>query len=142
MLRRASDYGDMATDAVSAIQQIRDTYDANSEIFGNFGSKKFDAAIDFIIPESVDSEDLNAIEQYMSDFKKYLVFDDDGAVDGLNIDKFLEDSVEAGLMSYSDDDGFKVLGGKKMEDFCRRSQYVFRYGTGILRRTSVKGRRF
>lgn len=113
----ASDYGDMATDAVSAIQQIRDTYDANSEIFGNFGSKKFDAAIDFIIPESVDSEDLNAIEQYMSDFKKYLVFDDDGVVDGLNIDKFLEDSVEAGLMSYSDDDGFKVLGGKKMEDF-------------------------
>lgn len=58
----ASDYGDMATDAVSAIQQIRDTYDQNSEIFGNFGSKKFDAAIDFIVPDSVDGEDLSAIE--------------------------------------------------------------------------------
>lgn len=113
----ASDYGDMATDAVSAIQQIRDTYDQNSEIFGNFGSKKFDAAIDFIVPDSVDGEDLSAIEAYMADFKQYLTFDDDGAVEGLNIDKFLEKSVEAGLMSYSDDDGFKVLGGKKMEDF-------------------------
>ena len=113
----ASDYGDMATDAVSAIQQIRDTYDQNSEIFGNFGSKKFDAAIDFIVPDSVDGEDLSAIEAYMADFKQYLIFDDDGAVEGLNTDKFLENSVEAGLMSYSDDDGFKVLGGKKMEDF-------------------------
>ena len=34
----ASDYGDMANDTVSAIQQIRDTYDANSDIYGNFGS--------------------------------------------------------------------------------------------------------
>lgn len=113
----ASDYGDMATDAVSAIQQIRDTYDQNSEIFGNFGSKKFDAAIDFIVPDSVDGEDLSAIESYMANFKQYLTFDDDGVVEGLNIDKFLEKSVEEGLMSYSDDDGFKVLGGKKMEDF-------------------------
>ena len=113
----ASDYGDMANDAVSAVQRIRDTYDQNSDIYGNFGSKKFEAAIDFIVPDSVDGEDLSAVEAYMSDFKQYLTFDKNGAVDGLNIDKFLENSVEAGLMSYSDDEGFKVLGGKKMEDF-------------------------
>ena len=35
-----SDYGDMANDAVSAIQRIRDTYDSNSDVFGDFGSKK------------------------------------------------------------------------------------------------------
>lgn len=113
----ASDYGDMANDTVSAIQQIRDTYDANSDIYGNFGSKKFEAAVDFIVPDSVDREDLGAIESYMSDFKQYLRFDDDGVVEGLDIDKFLQKSVDAGLMSYSEDDGFKVLGGKKMEDF-------------------------
>lgn len=113
----ASDYGDMANDAVSAIQQIRDTYDANSDIYGNFGSKKFDAAVDFIVPDSVDSEDVAAIESYMANFKEYLKFDDDGVVEGLDIDKFLKKSVDAGLMSYSDDEGFKVLGGKKMEDF-------------------------
>ena len=113
----ASDYGDMANDTVSAIQQIRDTYDANSDIYGNFGSKKFEAAVDFIVPDSVDREDLGSIESYMADFKQYLKFDDDGVVDGLDIDKFLQKSVDAGLMSYSEDDGFKVLGGKKMEDF-------------------------
>lgn len=79
--------------------------------------KKFEAAIDFIVPDSVDGDDLSAIESYMSDFKQYLKFDDNGAVDGLNIDKFLENSVNAGLMKYSEDDGFQVLGGKKMEDF-------------------------
>lgn len=115
----ASDYGDMADDALSAIQQIRDTYDSESDIFGNFGSKKFDAAVEFIIPDSVSPDDLGAIESYMADFKKYLSFNDDGGVEGLNIDKFLSDSVEAGLMSYSEDDGFQVLGGKKMEDFAK-----------------------
>lgn len=113
----ASDYGDMATDAVNAIQRIRDTYDQNSDIFGDFGSKKLEAAIDFIIPDSVDKEDLSAIESYMADFKEYLKFDDDGVVEGLDIDKFLEKSVETGLMSYSDDDGFEILAGKKMKDF-------------------------
>lgn len=113
----SSDYGDMADDAVSAIQRIRDTYDKNSDIFGNYGSKKFDAAVEFIIPDSVDQEDLSAIESYMADFKQYLKFDDKGAVEGLNVDKFLENAVDAGLMSYSEDEGFKVLGGKKMEDF-------------------------
>ena len=113
----ASDYGDMASDAVSAIKQIRDTYNSESDIYGNFGSKKFDAAVDFIVPDSVDRDDLGAIESYMADFKQYLKFDDDGNAEGLDIDKFLENAVNAGLMSYSDDDGFQVLGGKKMEDF-------------------------
>lgn len=113
----SSDYGDMAEDAVSAIQRIRDTYDSESDIFGDYGSKKFDAAVDFIVPDSVSPDDLSAIESYMDDFKKYLTFDDDGNTTRLNIDKFLSDSVEAGLMSYSENDGFKILGGKKMEDF-------------------------
>ncbi|MDO5135985.1 MAG: hypothetical protein Q4D55_08025, partial [Eubacteriales bacterium] len=113
----ASDYGDMANDAVGAIQRIRDTYDQNSDIFGQYGSKKFDAAVDFIIPDTIEDDDLAAIESYMAEFKKYLLFNDDGTVSGLNRHKFLEDAVEKELMSYSEDDGFRVLGGKKMEDF-------------------------
>ena len=113
----ASDYGDMEDDAVSAIQNIRDTYDSESDIFGNFGSRKFDAAIEFIIPDSVDRDDLGAIESYMADFQSYLRFDDDGNVDGLNIDEFLRKSVEAGLMNYSDENGWTVAGQTAMEDF-------------------------
>lgn len=118
----ASDYGDMAEDAVNAIQRIRDTYDQNSEVFEDYGSLKFKAAIDFVVPDSVDRNDLGAIENYMADFKQYLTFDDNGAVNDLNIDKFLNDAVNTGLMSYSDDDGFKILGGKKMEDFAEGLQ--------------------
>lgn len=115
--QNASDYGDMADDAVSAIQRIRDTYDSESDIFGNFGSKKFDAAVDFIIPDNVDQDDLAAIESYMNNFKQYLKFDDNGNVDGLNIDQFLSNAVKAGLMNYSDDDGFTIAGQKSMDDF-------------------------
>lgn len=113
----ASDYGDMEDDAVSAIQNIRDTYDSESDIFGNFGSRKFEAAIEFIIPKSVDRDDLSAIESYMADFQSYLSFDDDGNVEGLNIDEFLRKSVEAGLMNYSDENGWTVAGQTAMEDF-------------------------
>lgn len=115
--QNSSDYGDMADDAVSAIERIRDTFDSNSDIFGNFGSKKFDAAVDFIVPDSVDSDDLSAIESYMNNFKQYLKFDSNGDPDGLNIDQFLKNSVEAGLMNYSEDEGWTIAGQKSMEDF-------------------------
>ncbi len=113
----ASDYGDMANDAVSAIERIRDTYDEESDIFGDFGSKKFDAAVEFIVPDSVDQDDLSAIESYMADFKQYLSFDKDGNMEGLDVDTFLSNAVKAGLMTYSDDDGFQIAGQKSMEDF-------------------------
>lgn len=114
----ASDYGDMANDAVSAVSLIKDTFNEDSDIFGNFGSKKFDAAIDFIVPDSVDSNDLGAIESYMSDFQQYLNFDDNGNASGLNIDKFLENSVNQGLMTLDEASGeYKVAGGKTMESF-------------------------
>lgn len=112
-----SDYGDMADDTVDAIKRVNDTFDPDSDIYGNYGSQKFTAALDFIIPDSVDSDDLDAVETYMENFKQYLTFDDNGDVDDLNIDKFLEKSVEAGLMSYSKDDGFQILGNTKMKDF-------------------------
>lgn len=115
--QNSSDYGDMADDAVSAIELIRDTFDSNSDIFGNFGSKKFDAAVGFIVPDSVDSDDLSAIESYMNNFKQYLKFDSNGDPDGLNIDQFLKNSVEAGLMNYSEDEGWTIAGQKSMEDF-------------------------
>ena len=113
----SSDYGDYAEDTASAVQLINDTFDPNSDIYGQIGSKKFDAAIEFIVPDSVDSEDIDAIQSYMDSFTEYLDFDEDGNMLGLDMDRFAENAVKAGLMSYSEDDGFKVLGGKKMEDF-------------------------
>lgn len=138
----ASDYGDMADDAVSAIEKIRGTYDSNSEDYGNFGSKKFTAAIEFIVPETVDQDDLAAVEMYMQDFQQYLTFDDDGGVTGLNVDQFLSKAVEEGLMSYSEDDGFQVLGGKKMEDFAKGLTMSSGMVTAFFDELQLKGAEF
>lgn len=115
----ASDYGDMADDAAEAMQRIFDTYNSESEVFGDFGSKKFGAAVDFIVPDSVDRDDLAAIEAYMANVREYLSFDDDGNIDGLNIDTFLSNAVKAGLMNYSDEDGWTIAGKQSMEDFAK-----------------------
>lgn len=117
--QNSSDYGDMADSTISAIKQINDTYDSDSEIFGNFGSKKFQAAVDLVVPDSVDQDDLSAIESYMRNFKQYLKFDKDGNAEGLDVDKFLSNGVKAGLLKYSQDTGFEVAGEKSVEDFAK-----------------------
>lgn len=116
----AADYGDMFNDALNAIERIRDTFNETSDIFGDFGSKKFDAAVDFIVPDTVDKEDTDAIEKYMNDFKQYLTFDDNGNANGMNIDKFLENAVDKGLMVLDEKSGeFLIAGNKTMEDFAK-----------------------
>ena len=117
--QNSSDYGDLADSTLGAVKQINDTYNPDSDIYGNFGSKKFKAAVDLIIPDSVDSEDLSAIQTYMTDFKQYLSFDKDGNVDGLNIDQFLSNAVKEELVNYEKDTGFTVAGEKSMEDFAK-----------------------
>lgn len=105
---------------LGAIERIRDTfYDTDSEFYGDFGTKKFAAAVDLIIPESVDADTEAEIEAYMTDFKKYLTFDEEGNVDGLNVGEFMKQSVDAGLASYSEEDGWVIAGQKSMEDFVK-----------------------
>ena len=116
--QKASDYGDMFSDSLSAYEQIANTFDPDSDIYGNFGSKKFDAAIDMIVPDSVDSDDLEAIQSYIDDFKKYLTFDKNGKADGMNIEKFCQDAMDKGLMVLDEASGeYKVAGEKTMKDF-------------------------
>lgn len=119
--QNSSDYGDMADDVVSALQRIQDTYDSESDLYGQFGSKKFDAAVELAVPDSVDKDDINAINAWKEDFNQYLNFDDSGNIKSLNIDQFLNNAVEAGLMSVEENaDGsqtFNILGQKSMEDF-------------------------
>lgn len=116
--QNAADYGDMYNDAESAIKRIMDTYDSSSDIGGDFGSRKFAAAVDFIVPESVDKEDADAIKAYMDDLNKYFLFDEDGNNVGMNIEKFCQDSVEKGLMVFDEASGeYRVAGNTMMEDF-------------------------
>lgn len=116
--QNGSDYGDMFSDSQNAYQRIMDTYDKDSDIFGDFGSKKFDAAVDFLVPDSVDHEDTDAISSYMDSVSQYLTFDKDGNTNGMNISKFCEDAVNNGLMVLDEaGENYQVAGQTTMEDF-------------------------
>ena len=116
--QNASDYGDMFDDSMNAFQRIMDTYNSDSDIFGQFGSKKFDAAVEFWIPDTVSTDNIDSIKSYMDSVSSYLTFDDNGKADGLNIEKFCEAAVSNGLMVLDEaTDEYKIAGQMTMEQF-------------------------
>lgn len=116
--QNASDYGDMMSDTEDAIKLISDTLDETSDIYGQVGSKKYQAALDLIVPDSVDRNDMTAVKQYMENLKKYFYFDEDGAIAGMDIQGFIQKSLSAGLMVFdSANQEYKIAGGKTMESF-------------------------
>lgn len=116
--QNASDYGDMFDDALSAIQRINDTFNEESDIFGDFGSQKFSAAVEFIIPDSVDRDDTSAIESYIKNLKRYFVFDDDDNNLGMDIEKFCQSAVNKGLMVLDKStDEYQLKGKMTIEKF-------------------------
>lgn len=113
-----SDYGDMFNDSLDAFSRIMDTYNSKSDIYGDFGSKKFDAAVDFIVPDTVDSEDADAIKSYIDSFKQYLTFDKDGNATGMNIEQFCKNAMDRGLMVLDESgENYQIAGQTTMEDF-------------------------
>lgn len=114
----ASDFGDIFTDAQTAIDRIKDTFDETSDTYGNFGSTKFKADVEFIIPETIDRKDTAAIEKYIEDLNKYFYSDEDGKTLGMDIAKFCQDAVTKGLMVFDQSsEEYKIAGSKTMEDF-------------------------
>ena len=114
----AADYGDMMSDAENAIKTISDTFDESSDIYGQVGSKKYQAALDFIIPDTVDHDDAQAVQKYIENLKKYFYFDEDGSFAGMDIEKFIQNSLNSGLMVLDQKSNeYKIAGGRTMEDF-------------------------
>ena len=94
----ATQSGAMFDSSLSAFNKIRDTIngtgDANSaDGWLKTGNEDYKAALDFVIPETVDRDDVSAVESYMNSIKSYLRFDKDGNVDGLNVQSFLQDLI-------------------------------------------------
>lgn len=116
--QNASDYGDMMSDTENAIKLISDTFNENSDIYGQVGSKKYQAALELIIPDSIDNNNATAVKQYVDKLKKYFYFDENEAFAGMDIQKFISDSLNAGLMVFDQKSNeYKIAGGKTMEDF-------------------------
>lgn len=117
--QNASQTGDMFDSSLSAIQHITDTLNnAESDLYGRIGRSDYKAAVDFIVPDSVDKEDADAVANYIDSISDMFIFDSNGNRAGLNIANFCQQAVDAGLMILNEaGTDYEIAGGKTMEDF-------------------------
>lgn len=117
--QNASESGDMFDDAMGAMEKIDNvTKNSDSEDYGRIGTNSYKAAVDFIVPDTVDSQDVEAVSSYMSSIEHYFNHDEDGNRIGLDVQEFCAKATKAGLMELDEASGeYKVAGQKTMEDF-------------------------
>ena len=114
--QNATETGDMFSDAVNAMQAIRDTANVESEDYGRIGTQKYMAAVEFVVPDSIDSEDSAAVQSYLDSISYALTRDEEGMITGLNLQGFLEEAVNQGLMTVTDGQ-YQIAGQMTMEQF-------------------------
>lgn len=117
--QNASESGDMFDDAMGAMEKIDNvTKNSDSEDYRRIGTNSYKAAVDFIVPDTVDSQDAEAVSSYMSSIEHYFNHDEDGNRIGLDVQEFCAKATKAGLMELDEASGeYKVAGQKTMEDF-------------------------
>lgn len=98
--------GDMYTDAQSALQAIEEGLNS-----GKVGSKKYKAAVEFLVPDEVSQKGEQAVQSYMKSLNRYLVEENGG------VDNFLEDAIAKGLMTEDSNGQVAIAANKKMSDF-------------------------
>lgn len=112
----ASNSGDMFDDAGTAWSQIRDIADKESDMYGRVGTVQYQAAVDFLVPEEIDHSDQKAVQDYLDSIRKYMYFDDNGDVNGINMDNFFKSAVDKGLMVETED-SYEIAGQMTMQKF-------------------------
>lgn len=117
--QNASESGDMFDDAMGAMEKIDNvTKNSDSEDYGRVGTNSYKAAVDFIVPDTVDSQDAESVSSYMSSIEHYFNHDEDGNRIGLDVQEFCAKATKAGLMELDEASGeYKIAGQRTMEDF-------------------------
>lgn len=116
--QNASESGDMFDDSKNMIQAIDDVNNDESEDYGKVGTQKYQAAVDFLVPNTVDPQDQTAVNQYIESLKKYFTTDEEGNLQGLNIDQFLSDAVEKRFIN-QDGNSYEIAGEVTMKKFAK-----------------------
>lgn len=117
--QNASQSGDMFDDTLDAITRINETLnDTDSEYFGRVGRTDYQAALELIIPDTIDAEDTEKVNSYLKSVYDLFTYDEDGNYSGLNIANFCKKAVDAGLMVLDESgENYQIAGSKTMEDF-------------------------
>lgn len=114
--QNATESGAMFDDTLNAIQAVKDVYKLGTDDYNKTGTKKYKAAIDFIVPDSIDRKDKTAVNSYMKSIDHLLSKDSDGIVNGLNISSLISEAMKKGLMEY-DGKTYKLKGEESIEQF-------------------------
>ena len=114
--QNAGNSGDMYDDAKTAWSQIREIADKESDMYGRVGTVQYQAAVDFLVPEKIDHSDQKAVQEYLDGIRKYMYFDDNGDVNGVNMDAFFSSAVKKGLMVETED-SYEIAGQMTMQKF-------------------------
>ena len=117
--QNASESGDMFDDAMGALQHVEDTTkNTDSEYYGRTGREDYKAAVDFIVPSTIDHDDESAVSSYIDSIEHYFNHDSDGNRTGLDVAEFCAKATKAGLMELDEASGeYKVAGQRTMQDF-------------------------
>ena len=117
--KSASESGDMFDSTLEALKQIDDTLNnSDSDLFGRIGREDYKAAVDFVIPDAVNKEDSDAVNRYLQSISDMFTHDQNGNATGLNIDNFIQQSVDKGLLVLNEaGTAYEIAGHKTMEDF-------------------------
>lgn len=101
--------GDMSSDVRAAMQNINDVFDTESSEYGKIGTHKYEAAVEFLIPEKVEKDQ---IQPYINSLGEYFNGEKSG------VDKFVQEGLDKGLMEYDPDSKeLSIVAGKTMQDF-------------------------
>lgn len=117
--QNASESGDMFDDAMGAMQHIDDTLkNTDSEYYGRTGREDYKAAVDFIVPDTIDHEDAEAVSSYIDSIDHFFNHDSDGNRTGLDIAEVCAKATKAGLMELDEASGeYKIAGQRTIQDF-------------------------
>lgn len=117
--QKATQSGDMFDDTINAINRINETLnDKSSDYYGRVGRTDYKAAVDLIIPDSVNSEDKEKVNNYLKSIKDLFTYDGDGNRAGLNIENFCQEAVDKGLMVLDKSTNeYKIKGQTTMKEF-------------------------
>ena len=117
--QNGSESGDMFDDAMGALTHIEDvTQNTDSEDYGRIGTNSYKAAVDFIIPDTIDHNDEAAVSSYIDSVEHYFNHDSDGNRTGLDVAEFCAKATKAGLMELDEaSDEYKIAGQRTMQDF-------------------------
>ena len=106
--QNAPTQGTMFTDAGNAIELIMESLKN-----GKVGTEAYKSALGFLVPDSIDSEDKEAISKYLKTLQRYF------ADNGSGINNFIADAIQKGLMTKTAD-GADIVKGTRIDDFVEK----------------------